>query len=45
MAEAVNEIVEEANHVEEPKPEAEAKPKASDKVSCKTCDKSMTYST
>ena len=29
--------------IEEPKPKAKAKPKASDKVNCKTCDKSMTY--
>ena len=27
----------------EHKPKAKAKPKASDKVNCKTCDKSMTY--
>jgi len=33
--EEVKEVVE--------KPKAKAKPKASDKVNCKTCDKSMTY--
>ena len=28
---------------EQPKPKAKNKPKASDKVECKTCDKTMTY--
>ena len=35
------EVKEEA--VEQPKTKAKAKPKASDKVNCKTCDKSMSY--
>ena len=51
--EAKEEVIEQSNEIvdtpateeaiEEPKPKTKAKPKASDKVNCKTCDKPMTY--
>ena len=53
IEEAKEEVIEPNNEVvdnppaieetEQPKPKAKAKPKASDKVNCKTCDKTMTY--